>query len=614
MAGKRGKTSNVVVWVLLALLVFALAGFGVGNFGGSVRSIGAVGDTEIDVNDYSRALQNELRAQAAAGQAVSLSSAQGAALAEAIRAQLLATAALDGETARLGLSVGDEAVRREVLSVEAFRGLDGSFDREAYAFTLRQNGLTEDQFEARVRTEAARTILGAALTGAVAAPPTLTDAILAHVGERRDVAILRIDAPAEQDTAPAPTEDDLRAHYEANLAAFTAPLKKRITYVSLVPEDLIDRLPVDEDAVRRLYEARADDFIRPERRLVERLVFPDQAAADAAMAALDTGAQTFEGLVSGRGLDLADADMGDVTEAELGEAGAAVFALAEPGVVGPLPTPVGPALFRVNAILAAQTTTFEEARDGLLAEAMVDRGRREIDAQREPIDDLLAGGATLEEIAEETDMTLGTLDFASDTAEGIAGYAAFRDAAAAVTGDDFPVLIDLEDGGIAALRLDAVIDPAPIPFDEARAAVAAALEAERITARLTAEAEVIAARLSEGQTFAALGLEPEQRAALARDTVLDGLPADLSARAFDLPEGGTAILTQGGQVVLIQVARIVPAGDGDALTPFIEAAIAGTIEQTLAEDVLTLFSAAIQAREGITLNQAAINAVHTQFP
>ena len=613
MAGKRGKTSNIVVWTLLGLLVFALAGFGVGNFGGTVRSIGAVGESEITTADYSRALQNELRAQAAAGQSVSLSSPEGQRLAEAIRARLIATAALDSEAARLGLSVGDETVRAEVLAVGAFRGIDGSFDREAYAFTLRQNGLSEAEFEARVRVETARALLAAALTGPVEAPPTLTDAILSYVGERRDVAVLRLE-PGTEEPGPAPAEADLRAFYEANLATFTAPRKKRLTYVSLVPEDLIDRLPVDEAALRRLYDERAAEFVRPERRLVERLVFPDQAAAEAAKAALDAGGQTFEGLVTGRGLDLADADMGDVTEAELGAAGAGVFALAEPGVVGPLPTEVGPALFRVNAILAAQTTSFEEAREGLMAEAMVDRGRREIDAQREPIDDLLAGGATLEEVAEETDMSLGTIDWTPATAEGIAAYGAFREAAEAVTAEDFPVLIDLEDGGIAALRLDAVIEPAPIPFEEARDAVEAAWAAERTEVRLTAEAEGIAARLAEGQTFAAQGLSPDMSEALSRDALLEGLPADLAPRAFDLPEGGTAILADGGEVVLIQVTRVIPAGEGDALTPLVEAAIAGAIETSLAEDVLSLFSAAVQARDGISLNSTAINAVHTQFP
>ena len=54
-------------------------------------------------------------------------------------------------------------------------------------------------------------------------------------------------------------------------------------------------------------------------------------------------------------------DLGDVRKIDLGRAGDAVFAAAAGDIVGPLDSAVGPALFRVNAVLAAQETTFEEA-------------------------------------------------------------------------------------------------------------------------------------------------------------------------------------------------------------------------------------------------------------
>jgi peptidyl-prolyl cis-trans isomerase D len=76
-----------------------------------------------------------------------------------VRAQLVTLAALDNETGRLGLSVGDETVGQEVLAVPAFRGLDGSFDREAYGSHLQQAGLSEREFEEQVRYDTARTLL-----------------------------------------------------------------------------------------------------------------------------------------------------------------------------------------------------------------------------------------------------------------------------------------------------------------------------------------------------------------------------------------------------------------------------------------------------------------------
>ena len=88
-------------------------------------------------------------------------------------------------------------------------------------------------------------------------------------------------------------------------------------------------------------------------------------------------------------------------KAELGAAGDAVFALTEPGVAGPLPSDLGPALFRMNAILAAQETTLRRGprRPGART---ADRRRRAAIADKvEAIDDALAGGATLEDLAKD---------------------------------------------------------------------------------------------------------------------------------------------------------------------------------------------------------------------
>jgi hypothetical protein len=58
----KGKSSNIFVWILMGLLIVGLAGFGATNFGGTITSVGRVGDTEIEVNTYARALEQELRA------------------------------------------------------------------------------------------------------------------------------------------------------------------------------------------------------------------------------------------------------------------------------------------------------------------------------------------------------------------------------------------------------------------------------------------------------------------------------------------------------------------------------------------------------------------------
>ncbi len=102
----------------------------------------------------------------------------------------------------------------------------------------------------------------------------------------------------------------------------------------MLPETIAAEQPVDEAALREMYEARIAEFVQPEKRLVERLVYPSAEEAAAAKARLDA-ANRLKRWSPDRGVDLADIDLGDVSREDLGAAGDAVFALTEPGVVGP---------------------------------------------------------------------------------------------------------------------------------------------------------------------------------------------------------------------------------------------------------------------------------------
>ena len=58
----RASLSKTFVWIILALLILGLAGFGATNLSGTIRTVGHVGDKYIDVEDYARSLQQEIRA------------------------------------------------------------------------------------------------------------------------------------------------------------------------------------------------------------------------------------------------------------------------------------------------------------------------------------------------------------------------------------------------------------------------------------------------------------------------------------------------------------------------------------------------------------------------
>ncbi len=165
---------------------------------------------------------------------------------------------------------------------------------------------------------------------------------------------------------------------------------------------------------------------------------------------------------------------------------------------------VGPAIFRVNAILSAQTTSFEDALPQLRQDLALARAAELVQQEMEPLDDELAGGATLEELAADSPMQIGTVtwDAQSEPADAPATEPEFYNAAAALADGDFPEITLADSGTIFAMRLDSLAPSELQPLGDVRAeAEAGAAEAKRIEA-LEAEGEALKARLAAGEDFA----------------------------------------------------------------------------------------------------------------
>lgn len=610
---KKGGRS-LVVWVLVAMLIAGLSGFGVENFGGATAKIGRVGEIEIEANDYAREMQGQINTLTRQfGAPVSMADARSFGIDRQVLAGLVNRAALDNEAARLGLSVGDATVAAELGKISAFQGISGTFDREAYALTLQQNGTNEAAFEASLRRDVARALLAGAVAGGVVSPAPLTDTLFAFAGEKRGFSLLVLDDTALDAPLAAPTPAEVQAHYDANIATYTRPEAKRIEYAALLPETIAATMEVPEDEVQKAYDARLSEFMIPEKRLVERLVYPDEAAALAAKARLDQGT-SFDDLVAERGLSLEDVDLGDVTREELEGAADAVFALTEPGTVGPLPSALGPALYRMNAILAAQETTLDAARPELLQILQTEAAARAIADKVEAIDDALAGGASLQDLSTEFGMTLASTDYAAgaDDNDTITGYTAFRSAADALAEGDFPEAILLEDGGLVAMQLVEILPPSPVPLDKITDKVTEATGAEALARALAAKAAAAKTAVEAGATLESQGtLTPV--APTDRQATLDVGPAVVLETAFQMQPGEIRVIEDGSFVALLRLDSITAAEVTSEEGQELQDAIRQNLDRSIAEDMAALFTATVGQQAGIALDQAVIDAVNTQL-
>lgn len=647
MKNLRTHGKSTIVWILMGLMVLGLGGFGVTSFSGGSSAIGSVGDTKVTAEEYLRALRSQMQSyQQQTGQQLSMTQAQAIGLPQAVQAQLFTAAALEEQTRKIGISVGDDRVRQTILDAPAFRGPNGNFDRTAYGEVLRREQMSEAEFESAIRVEEARMLLQRAVSDGVVAPKAMVDTTVQWLLERRDIAWRELTA----DQLPAPIADPdeatLKAWHSANADRFTAPELRRISYVWLTPDMLAPDVQLDEAALRAAYDARIDEYQQPERRMVSRLVMPSANLAETARADIEAGRLSFEQLVTQRGLTLDDVDLGEVSEEELGDAGAEVFALDQPGVVGPIQTNLGPALYAMHAILEPVNISFEEAQDDLRGDAALDRAARMIEDRMQEYEDLLVGGATLEELAQDTDLQLGQIDLAADSApEGgsIAGYQDFRDLANEVTEADFPSITRLDDGGVFALRLDEIVPPALRPFEEVRDEVledwrqgeaqrqllaladeqrlldASAAAAPQPKSRAnTGAGGVVAnpalpAESSPDATPAAPELAWTSVADLTRDGWIEELPPEAVVHAFEMKEPGEIeIVDAQNRVILVRLDAINAADLEGEDAQRVTDAVNSRISESLGADIFDYYAREAQRSGGLQVNQSTINAVNTQ--
>ena len=314
-----------------------------------------------------------------------------------------------------------------------------------------------------------------------------------------------------------------------------------------------------------------------------------------------------------RGLTLADIDLGDVSQDDLGRAGEAVFAAEVGTVVGPLNTSLGPTLFRVNAKLAEQVTSFDEVAEELRDELAADAARDYIDDSAEPIVDLLAGGATMEDLAERTDMTLGQISWTPDTSDGIAAYDAFREAAATVEQGAFAELLNLSDGGVFALQLDAITPPTLQDFDAVRSEVLAGWLAQAEKDAIVAVANDLAAQILPLTGFETLGLNATIETELTRRSFVAGTPFGFNDEIFAMENGEVRVLPTDEGAIIVRLDGIAPPDLADEGVAAQREAIAANAASGIAQDIFDAYTTALRQQTEININQATVDAVNAQF-
>ena len=607
---KMSKGGRIGGWIMVGLLSLAMVGFGGAGLLNPTRTVGSVGSTDIPIFSYVNVFTQAVNsAQEQLERPITVDELETFGINQAVLENVISTAAIQEQAAQWGISMDNAWLAQRLVEIPGFQSLDGRFDETIYRNSLRNRDITIPEFERNLRADGASSIVREAVIAGIALPEIYANTIVGYLTEERDFIWARIDDSTHNIKVAEPTDENLQTFYDENNDLFQTEPFKRLTYVWAAPEQVMDQVTVTDAQIELLFEERKEELNTPALRLAERLVFESQSAAQEAYDAITSQTLTFEEAVEARGLTLADVDIGGVSELDLAESAAPVFALTEPGLTAPVETQLGFALFRVNAIIDEQITTLSDVQEQLTEELATEKAIALLDNEIDFIEDLLASGATLAEIADESIMRIGTYEWTASTEGGIADDPAFRREANRVADNSLPRLINLEDGGYFAVQSGGRQDETLKPFDDIKDEVRTAWQANQKQTLLRDIANVIKTRWDGGEKLEEMDLRAQTSSNTLRQDSIDGTPPAFVNDMFGLNEGDSIIIDDVDGVIIARLDRIHPVNLQSSNAQPLFGIIENNISEQLSQEIYQSFANAVRDEYRVRINNNTLNYV-----
>lgn len=402
--------------------------------------------------------------------------------------QVITGLAIEQYARTLGMTASEKLVDGRIASIPAFHGLDGKFSQQLFDRILAQQRITANQLRDDVRRDILATWMTAPTIGATQVGAQIARPYASLLLERRKGQIIYIPAAAVADGTP-PTDAELQQFYTRNRSRYTIPQRRVLNYAIVEPARFADLQATDAE-IARAYQAARSRFAPTEQRTIRQVIAGDRAVADRIAAAV-RGGKSVADAAREAGLEASTAE--NTERAAFAQASSpavsnAAFTAERNALVGPVQSPLGWHVLRVEAITRNPGKTLGQAR-AELGTAIAERKRAEaLAALRERIDTAITGGSSFAEIAREQRLegkstgpvlTNGTTAEAPTTAPDPRLANVLR-AGFSAEPDQEPELVPVgTDGGFALVQLDRIVAPTLRPLAQIRDQVRADLIADR---------------------------------------------------------------------------------------------------------------------------------------
>jgi peptidyl-prolyl cis-trans isomerase D len=544
----RTFTKSWVANLFLGLIALSFVAWGIGDmFKTRVdTNIVTMGSSTLPYDTFSRDYRNILRTQSQRlGRQITPEDARKSGFGKAFFDKAVERLAQDSLVDQLGITIPDDDLVASVHKISSFYGPLGSFDRATFLNRLQEAGYTEAEFLAAIRSDMARGQLLAPVEAGFSVPDGYAHALFTYATELRAAEYVTVSAQSLGKIDP-PSDAVLSAYIKAHAGQFSTPEYRSVSVAMLGADDIAPTVKISDAQIAKQYDDDKATYIVPEKRAVQQITFPSEAAAKDARAKID-GGLAFEATAFQAKLTVDD--RGTVSKEDLGPLGDAAFAVPEGGVTQPVKNFASWVLLHVTKVTPGKTTTLDQAKPEIVKKLTDQTIQAKLGDVQNAFSDASRHASELPEAAKAAGMHVAHVLV---DAQGLGpdgkpaqGIPADPDLIAHIFAADVGEPSDpfiTATNHVYAVSVEGVTPPKPKTLDQARVEATQDWTAEQTQALLKKRADQLAREAQGAGTLAniaqKLGAPVQTGVALSRQRGNDNFSAALMDKIFSVPGGG----------------------------------------------------------------------------
>ena len=392
------------------------------------------------------------------------------------------------------------------------------------------------------------------------------------------------------------------------------PKSKIFSYILLDPNTISRNSTFSEKELFQEFENSKGEFGSPELRKLDRIVFKDIETAYLEYFRLKDNPDYFETLLTERNLTQGDVNIGFISKNQLKPSlQAPLFEKNVLSFVGPLDDDLGPSIYRINEIKSEIKASYELAKPIIIKRFQYTKGLEEVDVLAPTLSDEIAGGASLEELEREYNITIEKLDLYTGAELPDTFRNSKFEAMAAAAIDSASDLEKLPNQSMISIRLDSESPAAVRPFSEVKDNIRKTLKNQNTLDALYDKAGLIKGKYTSAKSLKEFAAEGEveilidQKLSRYENDIT--LPEKLLAQIFSMKLNQVKIQrfneSEVGYVTISFLEKVIVPNRSETVK--LLKTVSKKYDQEILNEVLFNFVKSIETEFKIAVNQRSID-------